>query len=141
MAKKLLQFTAWKIPRKNDRVSATTEPFRGRRKRQPKGGRWRALRDVARPKMADSLGDHRVVRLAIDIQSFHFDRVSSLLHVNLTFKCRHAFMYIYIYITRDESGTESKRNRPIYREMSRRQFESVSFLSLIDFVAIEETIA
>lgn len=109
MAKKLLQFTAWKIPRKNDRVSATIEPFRGRRKRQPKGGRWRALRDVARPKMADSLGDHRVVRLAIDIQSFHFDRVSSLLHVNLTFKCRHAFMYIYIYNAwRKWNGIEAK---------------------------------
>lgn len=67
------------------------------------------LRDVARPKMTDSLGDHRVVRLAIDIQSFHFDRVSSLLHVNLTFKCRHAFMYIYIYNAwRKWNGIEAK---------------------------------
>lgn len=58
-----MQFTAWKIGRKNDRVTAT-EPFRGRRK--PRGGCWRALRDGA--SLAWDGRFSRIIRISIDIE-------------------------------------------------------------------------
>lgn len=55
-----MQFTAWKIPRKNDRV---TEPFRGRRKQAAKGRMLaRSSRRRESPKMADSLGSFDLLR-------------------------------------------------------------------------------
>lgn len=102
-----MQFTAWKIPRKNDRV---TEPFRGRRKQAAKGRMLaRSSRRRESPKMADSLGSFDLLR---SIPESKFSASSfflhAILHANLTFKCRHTFVC-------NAWRTESKRYRPIYR--------------------------